>query len=170
MNEIHLEENEKLKDLTEGEELIIYGELKIKAIQILRKLNIKHIDLNNLTNTLFFEKSFYKFESLISITLPKELIPIGDYCFYGCEKLEKFDAYECAQLAEFPNFFFFGYCRNLISVTLPKFLTIIKDFAFHSCIRLESIILPDSIIYIGNSAFSLCKSLKKSNSHRSLKK
>ena len=45
-------------------------------------------------------------------------------------------------------------------VELPKILTSISDFAFYSCSNLTSIIIPNTVGYIGYRAFERCENLK----------
>ena len=50
-------------------------------------------------------------------------------------------------------------CRNLVTVTLPDTLVFIGDSAFENCQSLLSIIIPNHVSYIGRSAFFNCLSL-----------
>ena len=50
-------------------------------------------------------------------------------------------------------------CKNLVSVILPDTLIYIGDDAFENCQSLVSIIIPESVTYIGRGAFFDCISL-----------
>lgn len=50
-------------------------------------------------------------------------------------------------------------CGTLLSVTLPKNLTAIGDSSMYKCQGLKSIVIPDSVKYIGKYAFSLNQNL-----------
>ena len=58
------------------------------------------------------------------------------------------------------------YSQNLIipsqleTIVIPESVVYIGDKAFKDCENLKEIILPDSLIYLGNQAFYNCKSLK----------
>lgn len=54
-----------------------------------------------------------------------------------------------------------NYDKNAISIVIPNGITTIPDETFMDFDRLEEIIIPDSVEYIGASAFKGCKSLKK---------
>ena len=45
------------------------------------------------------------------------------------------------------------------SIIIPESVTYIGDYAFSSCIKLENVTIPDSVVHIGESAFSSCSSL-----------
>ena len=48
----------------------------------------------------------------------------------------------------------FGYCALLTEIQLPSRLRAIKGYGFCYCIGLQSMILPDSLSYIGSGAFA----------------
>lgn len=47
----------------------------------------------------------------------------------------------------------FGLCTNLTDVTITDGITDIYEYTFIDCINLKSVIIPDSVKYIGNYAF-----------------
>ncbi len=59
------------------------------------------------------------------------------------------------QPAEFKN------CTKLIEIILPDSLISIGDNAFEGCFRLEKVFFPDNLKSIGQRAFFGCKSLEK---------
>ena len=76
---------------------------------------------------------FYDCKSLESITIPDNIIAIGNHAFCSCESLS--------------------------NIVLPNKLIKIEDHAFHGCSSLESIIIPPSVEEIGNCAFAECNNL-----------
>ena len=59
------------------------------------------------------------------------------------------------------NDFAFYDCGNLFSVILPNTLKYIGSSTFYKCTNLREIIIPPNVSSIGNNAFSECKSLSK---------
>ena len=79
-------------------------------------------------------KSFFEEKQLVSVTMPYNVLIIGDEAFSGCCDLE--------------------------AVTFQKeSLIIICNHAFCHCSRLKYLKLPDTLKKIGNGAFLGCKSL-----------
>ncbi|MBR7098162.1 MAG: leucine-rich repeat domain-containing protein [Clostridia bacterium] len=79
---------------------------------------------------------WYSYSSQIeSIELSAELTSIGNYAFYGCDKIT--------------------------AVQLPENLTFIGSSAFYSCDQLGEITIPEKVTYIGANAFGGCTALKK---------
>ena len=81
--------------------------------------------------------SFYRCESLTSITISDSVTSIGNYAFRSC--------------------------TSLTSVTIPDSVTSIGDYAFGNCTSLTSVTIPDSVTSISNIAFSDCTSLTSIN-------
>ena len=50
---------------------------------------------------------------------------------------------------------------DIIEVKLPESVTYIGESAFSRCTSLKKIILPDSIEYIGKDAFQWCENLEE---------
>lgn len=75
-----------------------------------------------------------------NITIPNGVVSIGDYAFYGCEKI--------------------------ISVVIPEGVVSIGKDAFKYCSNLTDITLPDSVKHIGDGAFDYCESLESASRHR----
>ena len=57
---------------------------------------------------------------------------------------------------------FYG-CESITSIIIPDSVIIIGDWSFAFCASLSSIIIPDNVTYIGDYAFYKCKSLKEIN-------
>jgi hypothetical protein len=114
---------------------------------------------------------------LRSITVPKNVLVIGEKCFWGCLKLttvsfgfpamiRRIDScafYECYDLTSFtvPSSVstlgpaVFSRCLGLSSVTFesPSQITNIPHRLFYDCFSLTSLCLPDSVVTIDCSAF-----------------
>ena len=70
-----------------------------------------------------------------STEIPNSVTSIGEWAFYGCDKLT--------------------------SITIPNSVTSIGDGVFFCCWHLTSITIPNSVTSIGKWAFSGCDKLKK---------
>ena len=68
-----------------------------------------------------------------SITIPNNVISVGDYAFQGCS--------------------------NLTSITIPSSVTTIGDYAFQGCNSLTGVTLGSGVNSIGNFTFQSCRIL-----------
>ena len=100
------------------------------------------------------------------ITLPSELISIGDEAFRNCEALS---AVKLPEGLESIGKYAFSLCRKLSTINLPFGLKYIGDNAFEGCLSLTELHLPSSLIHIGNQAFFYCSNLTHINIPNSLK-
>ena len=119
-------------------------------------------------------KIFYYAEDLKSISLSNNLTVIGRYAFSGCSSLEKVAMPEnvgivgesafrsCIALKEvvcsdrmkkIDDYTFVG-CSNLEKIKLPANLEYIGDSAFSSCGKINGFVIPDTVTYIGVTAFN----------------
>lgn len=76
------------------------------------------------------EESAFMNCDLTSLTLSANLTNIGQYLFYGCNKLE--------------------------NIVIPASVTSIERYAFSYCSKLKSLVIPASVTSIGNYAFNYC--------------
>ena len=83
---------------------------------------------------------------------------IGEYTFYGCDKLESVIFSQNSQLINIGNSAF-SYCSDLTSIMIPDSVTSIGRSAFDGCSNLTKIVIPDSVSSIGDYAFSNCSKL-----------
>lgn len=84
------------------------------------------------------------------VTLPKTVVSIGKYAFFGCTDLKTITLPNSVTeigIGAFKD------CDNLTSVTLPKKLTVIPDELFMHCESLAKITIPSTVVSIGDSAF-----------------
>ena len=144
------------------------------------------IALNNVTvpagTTSLGESAFKGCTNLTAITLPDGLTVIGRYTFDGCTALESIvlpDSVttigcrafaDCTKLASiniplswtkvndwYGGDIFKG-CVKLTSLTVPEGVTALPNYAFEDCNYLKTVILPSTLLTIGESAFSGCAS------------
>jgi len=121
------------------------------------------------------------------IIIPDTVTKIGDFAFSGCTSLESvtigsgiseigYETFEnCDSIVynTYGNAKYLGNSDNpylvLVRAASWDFSTcsinentkVICYFAFSGCIKLESIVIPDSIVFIGTDAFINCHSLEK---------
>jgi hypothetical protein len=153
--------------------------------------------------------AFSSCNNLITINIPDCVVSIGDYAFRGCTKLQDlelpenltslgafaFDGCSTFSTTQWNNGQYIGTaknpymilsaiidtscqsqeihadtkiieyatfkgCRNLRSIIIPNSVTFIGDDAFSECHRLESVEIGNSVISIGENAFRGCAMLK----------
>ncbi len=92
-----------------------------------------------------------------SITIPGTVKEIGNYAFWGCQKLEKLTISEGVQTIATGAF---SYCFVLGELTFPESLTDIGRQAFFNCLSLQVLTIPGTVETIGNQAFGACFELK----------
>ena len=81
---------------------------------------------------------------------------IGEYAFYGCNKLSKITIPDSVQRIGASAF---SGCTNLFYVTIPEGVTTIEQHTFYNCLNLRSVTMPDSVTRIENYAFAECPTL-----------
>ena len=116
--------------------------------------NLTNIDLPSSLKTI----GDYAFEScgLQSITLPPKANDLGEYIFSGCVNMESANLGDA--LTDIP-FGMFDFCTQLKNVTWSDHLKSIDHLAFSST-ALESVVIPETVTYIGASVFQNCENLK----------
>ena len=125
--------------------------------------NLKSIIINDNVKEIC-DSAFYECYSLEEIILPNNLEKIGSYVFDECCNL-KFNIYENGKYLgskDNPYFLFYGALNTEISLcTIHNETKFIYDLAFSKCHNLVSIIIPNSVIGIGECVFLNCSNLKE---------
>ena len=114
---------------------------------------IKEVYIPN-TVTSLGENAFYDCSSLKTVALACNIIRIPALCFFGCISLNNI---VLPQEIKYLDNKCFG-CTALINIDLPEGL--IEMDCFSDCGQLENIIIPDSVISLGDNCFYKCVSLK----------
>lgn len=101
-------------------------------------------------------RAFKACTSLTAITIPYRVRTLGDYAFQDCESLTSVTInYGLTYIGKGA----FANCKSLTSVLMRKSVTSIENEAFKGCISLTSFMLPDNILSIGENAFADCYKL-----------
>ena len=117
------------------------------------------------TMTTITDYSFVNCSSLIYVYIPYNVKTIGRSAFEYCYSLQFIDLNQVETIESYA----FGRCKSLRSFTYAgaqgsgyynSVLTRIENSAFSTCVNLESVVIPDSVTYIGQYLFSDCASLK----------
>ena len=93
-------------------------------------------------------------ESLMTLSLPKQLFAINETAFRGCTALTSFDFANVSSIGKGS----FSGCTGLISVPNISHLTSITESAFEGCTSLPSLEFAD-LASIGTKAFAGCTAL-----------
>ena len=115
------------QDIRTIDELIIAGSLTPEDYAFIQTIpNLNSVDLSGITNTEIPERAFYR-SKVTSVKMPNTIKTIGSYAFYE---------------------------SKITSLILPYSLERIEDHAFSSIKVKENLIIPETTIFIGESAFS----------------
>lgn len=104
------------------------------------------------------ERAFMECEKLNRVVLPATVESIGEGAFLW-SKCSKVDLSQCTKLEELPSSVFQN--TKVAEVILPEGVKRIGSEAFRNDDKLVAINFPSTVEYIGEYAFSVCKSLKK---------
>lgn len=126
------------------------------------------------------EESFQDLDNLTEVYLCESIKTIGEYAFYGCDRLQYIQIPASVTMIESSAFsrclaltkVEFAYGSNLTEIgsyafsstainsfTAPSSLKVIGRYAFYNCWRLKTVILRGSIAEVGPDAFRSCTQL-----------
>ncbi len=121
------------------------------------------------TITAIGSDAFYECSSLRSITIPKNVSVIGRNAFYNCSGLDTINYYatNCTSSGEtmgsayFPAFGsgFSSSSTKVKVLNIGRNVKHIPEKAFYGCDSLKAIVIPDSVLTIGNEAFMRCRNV-----------
>lgn len=107
------------------------------------------------TVTKIEEKAFEN-SNISSVAIPSQLEEIGSYAFRNCQFLQEIDLGEVVSIENHA----FNKCILLKTVTIPNTCLYLGNSAFADCISLENVSLSYSLTELNNFAFSGCTALK----------
>ena len=99
---------------------------------------------------------FDKNKDIIAFTEFKYFTGVTDFCFYACLNLWKIEL--PPHITKIP-YQAFDECPSLMCISIPNSVILIEGYAFRFS-NLKTLMLPDSVIYIRQSAFGLSESLE----------
>ena len=92
-----------------------------------------------------------------SYTIPNSVMYIGEFAFFGCEKLKNVAiSKSVVRIGEAA----FYQCKELSSILIPNSVTRINRASFSGCKKLKSITISNGLVHIDESAFEGCEKLK----------
>ncbi|MCL2796942.1 MAG: leucine-rich repeat protein [Firmicutes bacterium] len=136
---------------------VFHGTIPSNVTQIVVPAEYEGKPVTKVANNAFMNSFSMPSLSLVSITLPKGITHIGNYAFYGRDKLR--DILLPDTLTDIGNNAFYG-CNSLNGVLLPDALTGIGSRAFYNCRALTEIVFPPLVTSLGDYAFYYCAALK----------
>lgn len=97
-------------------------------------------------------------KTMKSITIPDELVFLGDGAFYGCSSLSEITIPQSVK--KIGGSMFYG-CESLAEIFIPSNVQSIGTYAFSGCKSLKEIVIPQKVSGIYDNAFNGCESLVK---------
>ncbi|MFI3329392.1 MAG: leucine-rich repeat domain-containing protein [bacterium] len=116
----------------------------------------------------------FKLNTLKDITLPSNLLSIGEYAFFNCKSLTHVNIDKSTQINFQTDSYIgqsaFALCTNLESITIPSNIKTIKFEAFLLCENLKSIIITEGVTTLEDQVFKDCTKLESITLPKSLNK
>ena len=122
---------------------------------------LSNINIGNGVTTIEYA-AFYNCTSLTSVILGDNITSIDNDVFYGCSLLQYNEKDGLLYLGNDINKYLYlisTETKDITTANIDSKCKIIYDNAFYGCRFLESIIIPETIISIGDYAFKDCISV-----------
>ena len=110
--------------------------------------------------------AFYNCNSITELTIGEGVSSIGQYAFWNCSDLSivHYNAVNCNTMYTVYNSLYmsvFGLTPSIIELTIGPNVEMIPNYAFKRCLNITSqLIIPDSVVTIGEDAFSIIRSFQ----------
>lgn len=114
--------------------------------------NLETVDMGN-SITYIGEAAFHSCESLATINFPNSVTFVGDDAFYGTHWLEPI--YNERVFAYYPP------SDTASNYIIPEGIEQIAGGAFLACYNLTSVVIPNSVTYVGWDAFGDCYGIEE---------
>lgn len=88
--------------------------------------------------------------------IPKSVTSIGNYAFYGCEKLSNVILNENITTLGANAF---NECKNLKEIIIPNSVTSVGSYCFSNCSAMNRVLIEDGVASIDDHAFYNCAAL-----------
>lgn len=102
--------------------------------------------------SIYPTQCFLENQSIISVTIPKEVTELGVSCFQSCNFLQTLSFEQGAQITTIKDMAFYR-CWALQSIILPEGLNSIGAQAFRECNGAYTVDIPSTVTELGNAAF-----------------
>ena len=103
---------------------------------------------------------FRQCTNLVSVTVPGSVETVGANVFTGCDKIETAIIPGVAVAGPLADFFPDAW-QKVRRIVVAEGPDVIADGAFQDCKELANVVVPASVLQLGEDAFAGCKSLKE---------